>query len=82
MAFGNWLYFRRKAGGPARLRSASVVKSRFVLKEIFDVFRYLSEFRRRLRNKAFQITKKLVTTMLQHLRNILFGFQALQRVDV
>ena len=30
VAFGNWLYFRRKAGGPARLRSASVVQSCFI----------------------------------------------------
>ena len=27
-----WRYFRRKAGGPARLRSASVVQSCFILK--------------------------------------------------
>ena len=32
--------------------------------------------------KRSKLQKKLVTTMLQHLRNILFGFQALQRVDV
>ena len=31
MAFSFWRYFRRKAGGPARLRSASVVQSCFIL---------------------------------------------------
>ena len=32
VAFGCLRYFRRKAGGPARLRSASVVQSCFILK--------------------------------------------------
>ena len=31
VAEGFWRYFRRKAGGPARLRSARVVQSRFIL---------------------------------------------------
>ena len=30
VAIGFWRYFRRKAGGPARLRSASVVQSCFI----------------------------------------------------
>ena len=32
VAIGNLRYFRRKAGGPARLRSASVVQSCFILR--------------------------------------------------
>ena len=32
VALGIGRYFRRKAGGPARLRSASVVQSCFILK--------------------------------------------------
>ena len=31
VVFSLWQYFRRKAGGPARLRSASVVQSCFIL---------------------------------------------------
>ena len=33
VAYGNLRYYRRKAGGPARLRSASVVQRCFTLKE-------------------------------------------------
>ena len=33
-----WRYFRRKAGGPARLRSASVVQSCFILKGLSICF--------------------------------------------
>ena len=32
VAYGNSRYFRRKAAGPGRLRSASVVQSCFILK--------------------------------------------------
>ena len=54
VAFSFWQYFRRKAGGPARLRSASVVQSCFILDGFSFVFRRRSEFRRRLKNKTVQ----------------------------
>ena len=57
VALGFWRYFRRKAGGPARLRSASVVQSRFILM----VFQSFSDVDQSLgvawKTKPFQTTK-------------------------
>ena len=57
VALGFWRYFRRKAGGPARLRSSSVVQSRFILM----VFHSFSDVDQSLgvawKTKPFQTTK-------------------------
>ena len=82
MAVSFWRYFRRKAGGPARLRSASVVQSCFILDGFSICFRILKEFRRRLKNKTIPNYNKLVTILLGPLQTTFFGFKALQQVDV
>ena len=77
-----WLYIfgdffdERRAAPPAYGRRAwSKVVSYLMV--FWYVFRYWSEFRRRLKNKTVLNYGKLVKTMLGQLRNSLFDFEAL-----
>ena len=82
VAYGNLRYFRRKAGGPARLRSASVVQKPFILDGFSIYFPIFIRVRRRLKNKTSQKHRKLVITVLGQLRNSFFGFKALRRATL
>ena len=73
IVFGD-IFDERRAAPPAYGRRAwSKVVS--YLRAFRYVFRYWSEFRRRLNNKTVPNHKKLVKTMLGQLRNSFFGFE-------
>ena len=79
VAYGNLRYFRRKAGAPPAYGRRAWSKVVSYLRVFRYVFRFCSEFRRHLENKAK--LQKARQNCVGVVENSFFGFKALQRVD-